>query len=278
MPKTQLLDMKTTSYDRMASLLVSLLLLLGSMVAILFGLWFSMKILAPPRAVPVQLVPLGDGAGFEDYDEYNPEVVQPGLEFEEETPSFLEELDTVVDVIAENDAIFSDASPMDESRLLPGGKIGDGRTRGEGTGLAGRKRRWEFQFGRNTTAEQYAAMLDFFGIELGVLEPGGRVRYASRLSSAKPTVREGNSADEQRYYMTWIKGDTESADRELLDKAGIANHGRLVIKFIPPELEAELENREQQEAGARFPGLKSSFFRVLPDGNGYRFELYHQLF
>ena len=270
--------MKTSFYDRASSMLLALLILGGAGVAIMFGLWLSSQVLARPTAVPVTLVPRGDGAGVEDTDEIDPNVIEPGLEFEKNEPTLLDALEAVVNIVSKNSTVFSDTSPMDDSLLAPGGKQGDGRTRGEGLGLAGRVRRWEFNFDRAVNVNEYAAMLDSFGIELGVLRPGGRVIYISQLAADKPRVREGASSEEKRYYMTWLKGDRENADRELLDKAGVDHQGRFILKFLPIPLEEELYAMEKDRAKEREPEIKSSFFRVIQEGGKYKFYLYRQVF
>ena len=270
--------MKTTFYDRFSSMLIALLILGGVTVAIMFGLWLSAQVLARPTAVPVSLVPRGDGAGMDDADEVDPNVLEPGMEFEKDEPTLLNMLETVENIVSKNSAVFSDTSPMDDSLLLPGGKQGDGRTKGHGPGLAGRIRRWEFNFDRVMTVDEYATMLDSFGIELGVLRPGGKVVYVSRLSEETPLVREGVSAEENRYYTTWIDGDRENADRELLDKAGVDHRGRIILKFLPPQLEAELAAMEKAKAGDREPNIKGSYFRVVREDGKYKFFLYNMVF
>lgn len=270
--------MKISFYDRFSSMLIALLILGGVAVAVMFGLWLSAQVFARPMAVPVSLIPRGEGAGMDDAEQVDPNVLDPGEEFEQNEPSFLDVLEAVENIVSKNSAVFSDTSPMDDSLLLPGGKQGDGRTKGHGVGLPGRVRRWEFNFDRSVTIDEYAKMLDSLEIELGVLRPGGKVLYASRLSESIPAVREGVSAEENRYYTTWLKGDRENADRELLDKAGVEHHGRLILKFLPRQLEAELELMEKTKAGKREPEIRSSFFRVIREDGKYKFFLYNQVF
>ncbi len=271
-------SLKTSFHDRVYAMLIALLILGGAFVAMLFGLWLSSQVFARPRAVSVELVPRGDGAGTDVADQVDPDVLAPGSEFEQDEATLLETMESVMDIVSKNSALFSDASPVDDALLMPGGKQGDGRTRGEGLGQAGRIRRWEFNFERAISVNEYAAMLDFFGIELGILRPGGTVVYASKLAAARPVVREGASAEEQRYYMTWLKGDRENADRELLEKAGVDHQGRFILKFLPRQLEAELEEMEKTRAGNREQEIKSSFFRVSQEGGQYKFYLYRQVF
>ncbi len=271
--------MRTTFHDKVSSLLIALLILGGVVVAVMFGLWLSAQVFAKPRAVAVALVPQGDGSGMEDVEEFDANVLTPSSEFVQEETTLLEDLEAVVDLVAKNPAIFSESALMDDSLLLPGGKSGDGRTRGDGIGQAGRKRRWEFNFEQAVGVDEYARMLDSFGIELGILQEGGKVIYVSQLATDRPRVREGASVEEKRYYMTWLKGDREMADRELLDKAGVDHQGRFVLKFLPFPLEAELEAMEKSRAGVREQALKGSFFRVIQEEEGnYKFYLYHQVF
>lgn len=269
--------MRTTFYDRVAAMLLALLILFGTSVAVLLGLWLSTQVFGRTLAVPVVLVPYGDGSGTGDRDEVNLDVADPGMEiYEDETP-LLESLEAVVDIVSDNPAMFSESVP-DDSLLIPGGRYGDGRTRGAGTGSTGRVRRWEVNLRQDASVDEYAKMLDFFGIELGILKPGGKVVYVAQLSAAKPAVREGDSVDENRYYLTWLKGDSENADRELLDKAGVEHSGKLIIKFLPEPLEKELAAQEQAFAKERLNDVSGSFFRVDRVGEEYRFVLYNQLY
>ena len=271
--------MKATTYDKVASMLISLLILGGVVVLILFGLWLSSQIFRRPLAVPVSLVPVGDGAGFGDGDAFDPNVVDPGDLFEQDEQTLQDSFESVASIIAAQVAVFSDVSPFDEALLTSGGKRGDGRTQGEGFGKAGgRQRRWEFVFERGITVPQYARMLDLLGIELGVLAPGGAVIYASNLAAVQPTVREGATIDEKRYYLTWAKSDTDAADRELLEKAGIPDRGGPVLKFLSPTLELALEKQEREKAGSRADDVRITSFGVKRQGDAPRFFVLDQTY
>lgn len=261
-------------------MLIALLILVGSGVAILSMVWFSSLVWGGARAVPVALMLRGDGAGTSETDSDDPDVFEPGVTFETDQSSLLETIESIDNIVSERAALFSDASPDDDLALIPGGKQGDGRMKGDGSGLAGPPRRWEVEFGHGMTVEEYAAVLDYFGIELAVLRPGGKVVYVSQLATPTPSIREGGSKEEKRYYLTWLKGNTESADRELLVRAGVPSDDRLILKFLPPPLEAELQQQEFEYAKRHHHSapVKGSFFRVLRDGDAYRFHLYYQLY
>ncbi len=271
--------MKATTYDKTSSMLIALLILGGLAVLLLFGLWLSLQVFRRPVAVPVALVPAGDGAGFDDGDAFDPDVTDPGDQIDQDEPTLQESFASVVNIVAANAAVFSDVSPFDEALLTPGGKRGDGRTKGNGIGkTGGRQRRWEFDFEKGITVPEYARMLDLFGIELGVLQPGGKVVYISNLAAAKPLVREGATTDEKRYYLTWTKSTTDSADRELLDKAGVPNKGRPILKFLSPILESELETLEQKKAGPRGNDVRITSFGVKRQGGRSRFYVLDQTY
>ena len=114
-------------------------------------------------------------------------------------------------------------------------------------------RNWELHFLRGSTLENYARQLDHFNIELGVLLPGGRLAYAAGFSQPKPQSRNGPADAERRHYLTWRESESQQADRELLARAGVTSEGLVILKFLPPELEAQLADLEKQHAAGR-PG------------------------
>ena len=134
-----------------------------------------------------------------------------------------------------------------------GGGAGPGRGLGHGPGKGGLPRRWELHFIKGNTLDVYARQLDFFGIELGVLLPDNKVVYAFNLAKPKPDTRIGAADKEKRYYLTWRgeAGDLQKADRELLARAGVDTEDRLILKFLPPAVEATLATLEKSLRGRR---------------------------
>ena len=260
-------------------MLITLLILGGVVVLLLLALWFSSQIFRRQTAVPVSLVPVGNEGGFDDGAAFDPNVTDPGDQFDRDEPTLQESFESMVSIIAANAAVLSDASPFDEALLIPGGKRGDGRTKGEGFGqTGGRQRRWEFLFEKGITVPEYARMLDHFGIELGVLRPGSVVVYVSHLTAVQPTVREGVTVDEKRYYLTWAKSDADSSDRELLEKAGVTIKGSPILKFLPSPLEVELETLEREKAGVRANDVRITSFGVKRQGGTPRFVVLDQTY
>lgn len=264
--------MNTTSYDKTASIVITLLILIGSTVAILLGIWLTTAFFVqrPPEPVAVQMY--DSGTGVRDDAEFDPDVTDPGMDVELDELTLQDALQMISDTISSNASLFADPSQVDEDILLPGGERGDGRTRGDGDGRG--RRHWEFLFPEGCTTNEYAKMLDFFGIELAVIQSGGRVAYISQLSSDRPLVRYGASELEKRYYLTWLKGDLQEAEQELLKKAGVEHDGRLILKFLSPELETKLATMEVRKAGDQKDRIRATYFGIKRGKTANDFEFF----
>lgn len=264
--------MDTSSYEKTASLVVTLLILIGATVAILLGIWLTTAFFLPraPEPVAVQLFDLG--TGVRDDAEFDPDVDTPGAELETDELTLQDALQMVSDTISSNTSLFADNAQMDEDILLPGGTQGDGRTKGDGDGRG--RRHWEFLFPEGCTTTEYAKLLDFFDIELAVVQGGGRVAYVSQLSAPKPVVRYGVSELEKRYYLTWLKGDLQGAEQELLAKAGVEHNGRLILKFLSQELETYLATMEVRKGGEHKDRIRATYFGIKRGNAPKDFEFY----
>lgn len=267
--------MAESTFDRVSSMLISLLAFFGVIFILLLGIWLTFALFPARSAVPVEIIPFGN-TGYSDNAELDPDVVDPGLEIENEEPTLLESLETVNDIISSRSDIFSD--PTFDENFTTAQKVGDGRTFGTGDGPAGRPRRWEVQFVEGHTLDLYAQQLDAFQIELGVLQPDGTVAYVYGVSQPQPLKRVGKTEDEKRYYLTWKSGELEKADRELLARAGVDSGNKLVMKFLSPELEVQLAGMEAQHAGKRINEVRATYFAIRKKGNGFEFQVADQTY
>lgn len=267
-----------TPYERVASLVVALLILVGLAVALLFVLWLTSRIFASNIAVPVTWEQIGDGGGLGGDTELETDMEELVHEVEFEEPEFQDTLSTIADAVAEKAALLEDPTFSDQAGMTKGGPGGDGRSAGFGPGRPGKPRHWEVTFLEGNTSRTYARQLDFFQIELGVLLPGNRVEYARNVSKDKPDRRSGPADEEKRYYLTWQKGGLKEADLELLGKAGISAGDRPIIKFIPRELEMQLMELEKKRAGKNENRIRATYFAIRPKGNGYEFYVRDQTY
>jgi hypothetical protein len=261
-----------------ASLVVAMLILVGSAVTLLFVLWLTSRIFASTTSVAVTLEQIGEGGGLGGDTELETNMEELSHEVEFEEPEFQDTLATIADAVATKAALLETPTFTDQVGTAKGGPAGDGRSAGFGPGRPGKPRHGEVIFTEGNTSRSYARQLDFFKIELGVLLPGNRVEYAWNLSKDRPDRRSGAADEEQRYYLTWQKGGLREADLELLGKAGIAADNRPIIKFIPPELELQLQQLEKQRAGKNEKRIRATYFAIRPKGNGYEFYVQDQIY
>ena len=138
-------------------------------------------------------------------------------------------------------------------------------------------RNWELHFNRGTAKERYARQLDFFGIELAVVMPENKLLYVGKFTQKKPQTRLGPADQERRCYLTWREGDLSRADAELLSRAGISSEDRVVLKILPPKVEAALAVLEKAAAGDDLDSVRRTRFGIRAAGDGYEFYVLEQL-
>ncbi len=218
-------------FDRVTSALVTALILVGSVVAGLLVVFFSVRLYEPPKSVPVVLASApGHGIGSLG-EEFSVEPPAPDEALDPATFQPTMALSLVTEAINQRDLQVGQPSLTDRP-LREGRGARDSRRAGSGGPgeRVARPQRWELRF-EGGSLNEYAAQLDFFGVELGVVRPTGAVGYASRFLEDPPVRRTGQAADEARLYMTWRSGDLKDADRELLRRAGVAAGSLEILQF-----------------------------------------------
>lgn len=252
-----------TNYDRVLSMVLAAMLLVGAAVLVLLALWLTSRLFLGQAAVPVVLEEVGAGD--------SPLSDQHDLE-----PPAVDQTDLVEPQIT--DRLASIAAAVSSQPVMTGETRPGGSGSGEGGVGSGVQRRWELTFMQGNTLDTYARQLDFFQIELGVLEPGNQVTYAYNLTKPKPDTRTGPADAETRYYLTWRGGELVEADRALLARAGIDSQGRIILKFLPPEVESQLVQLEKVHAGEDIERVRRTRFGISPHGKGFRFRMIDQSF
>ena len=245
--------LRTQKVDLVASLLMSLLLVVGLLVVLLFAVWLTQTFTWQAGDIRIEeerIAGRGDHAeGFER------DVEPPGAEEVEDLsePTLAESLEAVTEAVT-TVAASLDSIETDSTATTTGTARGDSRPPGplgEGDDIVPRFERWELKF-LAAGLKPYASQLDFYGIELGSIGGGiATVDYASNLSTA-PRSRSGTSAEENkrsRLYFMWRQdGPLKQYDVQLLGQAGVQTQGRQILKFIPKELEEQLAQIEMRQA------------------------------
>jgi len=279
---TDLVPISTSAYDRVSSMLITSLLLVGISVFLMFLIWLSSTLVFSQRSVPVKLVEnvagRGDhAAGFER------DMEAPGME---EMPELAEpQIETTLEAVTET--VSSLAASMDVLDTPSGqtsrgeGGLGDSRPPGplgEGENIIPRWERWEVRWSA-TSLSGYARQLDYFQIELAVAGGTSQVDYAFNLGKPRPDRRSGMPDKENRLYMTWRAGTMEEMDRTLLARAGVPTEGRLILQFFPEVIEDQLAVLEMENArGRNVKEFLRTVFGVRPAGSGYEFFVVEQRF
>jgi hypothetical protein len=274
----QATNLQVSPYDRVSALLMATLILVSSATLLLSLIWLGQTFAMPSTQPRVVLT------GASESDEDPP----PGpMSCEVDEPN-ADELSVVPPLMDLTQSLVGLTTP---SPLLE--RLAEADTRGgDGTGNDNVKRRkgpnriaesppsaWELQFPA-TTIEDYARQLDFFGMELAVVGGGkSDIEYARAFTATMPVARTGNGADESRRYLLWRKGPLVEADRALLTRAGIVHEGRVILKFVPGDVERQmalLEN-EQAKSARRAPrDVTKTVFAIVGAPGSYQFVVADQ--
>jgi hypothetical protein len=288
-------QLQVSSFDRVSTWILSMLIVTCVAVGALFIIYFTRKFLVTQFAVPVTPIASGGGGtggkgGALGGGDLEPPNAEDAAAVEES--QMQDTLSALTSAVASRTAVLTDESiDVDETTQAKG----DGRTPGSGGGRGGgagggigagfgpghtgpAEPRREIRFEPATLLE-YAQWLDYFKIELGVLGQDNKVYYAYNLSHEKPDVRVGDPAQETRLFMNPTDSQFAALDRQLATKAGIASKGQIILQFYPSEAQAILINLEQKQAGARKPEtIRSTVFRVTHSGKDFEFSVADQTY
>ena len=259
-------SLKPSRFDRVASLLISTLILSGTSVAVLAVLWLGTR-----RDVPMTPIPVEPGGASGE---------QSGAELSELDLPQLSELPqlAVAETVVELSTVLSGESIAAASTIDLGRPSDDSRPIGPPSPPVAvpRWERWEIRY-EAANLQAYARQLDFFGIELGAVGRKPLVDYASRFSKGGAVTRSGSGSDEKRLYLTWRGGRLQLMDRELLERAGIDVDRRRILQFYPQTIEDMLARLEQEHAqDGRVDQLRKTIFGVRRNADGYEFFIIEQ--
>ncbi len=280
--------MRTQKVDTVASLLMSLLIIIGGLVTVMFVYWLSVSItwerVDGIKVEEEHYAGRGDhAAGFER------DIDPPGAEDSEvlAEPTLEKSLEAVTDaattVAASIDTVNSDSDSSVQ------GKNGKGDSRppgplGEGDDIVPRYERWELKF-QSKGLKPYAEQVDFYKIELACIGGSTTVDYASNVSKT-PKKRSGTSEEEnksQRLFFMWrTENPLKQFDAQLLGQAGIKTQGRMIVKFIPKELEEKLAVAEKlyytSKGKKTAKEVAKTIFESRPTSSGYEFVVIEQYY
>jgi hypothetical protein len=270
-PTKDLYRLNVTLYDRMSSLLVALLIILGTMVTIMAIIYLTSQIFVSEKQSEFV---------FEQEGDQEEDPIGPGNDIEPPPPSETdieeEQLDEMIEAVADMNAVKKGLL----HRAVSGEGTGEGGG-GTGRGRKGVRRNRVLVFPEGETRESYAQKLDALGIELAVLRPNNKALLISNVSQPSPKTRlVDRSAVKNRLRFTWTASNSGLAavDRSILRQFGIdpGRHGIHKIVTVEDTIKLLKMEKEKAESVGRKPS--KTIFGILPDGSGFKFYIVKQMY
>ena len=276
-------NLRTQKVDVVASLLMSMFIITGALVFVLFVIWFTSTYKWETGGIQVEEERV---AGRGDHAEgFARDIEPPGAEEADflNEPTLAESLEAVTDAVT-SVAATMDNVDTDANASAVGSGRGDSRPPGplgEGEDIVSRFERWELKF-LAKDVKTYASQLDHYKIELGCIGKSKLVDYAFGFAGA-PQKRSGKGSDEKRLYFMWRQeGPLVAFDRQLLGQAGVQTQGRQLLKFIPKDLEDRLYQTEMKYAiskgHSKVREIAKTVFESQPVSSGFDFVVIEQRF
>lgn len=281
-PATGGVETRVSSYDKLNAILLSLLVLVGLFVALLFFMWLTSNY-KPPAIVTETNFLIGD-PGEEKPEGVADDVLEPGVEEfpEVETPQLADALlavtNSVSTILARNEQRDGNAAQMGRGRGL-GSRDGGG---GGGQGWPS----WNIEF-EAKDRKSYYGQLSFFKIELGAIHKVNNNVYRLSDPGGAASVREssrGNEKANRTVLFSHRIRKLEDWDKELLRKSSSSLarlDDYLVGQIYPQELINLLRGVETAYAkskGHEIAEVRATKFKVVPGGPGWQLEVTEQTY
>ncbi len=308
-PETPLWEPKVhgeSAYDRVTSMLMSMVIGAGLIVGFLYLIYFTNQAYAGKIPAKVEIVEVygddGTGTGGDPAGEQGAsENIDTGAAAGEEASNNSAEdagayqaqemqaqSNAVIDGMAEQ--IDADAGEGIEIGSTSGGSIASGKktsrigTGGIGNGTGGkggngvsREKRWVVVYPEGQPTEEYAKQLDSFGIELATIGTNKSIVIGSKFTSGEPLKRSMMTttfnAQKKLYFMLYAGTTRKAADVELLRKAKIDAGNKPILQIYPKEIEeklAQLEYAKNQWTPAQ---IQKTYFSVYRSGGSWDFRV-----
>jgi hypothetical protein len=274
--------LQANSIDKVQSLVLALLVLLGTTVLVL-GIIFLFRKFSPEKAVP-DLIPINTAPRGEKPKGTADDIEPPGLEDAPEInePELQETLKELTTALTSKTAMLSDEvfnTDKQAGRGTGQGSIdGTGNTPGGGGNAPPKELRFEPQ-----SPQDYAAMLDHFGVTLAVLDPRSkRIFYAKNLTAAKPTVWDEPYTPPQDFYFVARGAPLQPIEIELARNAGIMKVGATLITLWPPARAQEIYQQEQtwmhSKGRKSIDEIEKTYYRVERKGREFEIKVEDQTY
>lgn len=278
-PELSRVETRVSSYDRLNAFLLSTLLLLGAFVGMLFMLWMSSKARRQPPP-PDVVFEIGE-PGEEAPEGVGDDMLEPGVEEfpEVDTPQLADSLLAVTSAVstiqARNEQRDGSAAQMGKGRGL--GTLGGGG--GGGSGVPG----WEVDLEARDRAA-YAKQLSYFKIDIGAAHKiSNEVVRLSDPAGSKAVTRSSRADEKKKKTVLFSHKNRrlQEWDKALMS-AAVSNIDDYVLgQIFPQDMINRLRSLEiayAEAAGRTVPEIRTTGFKIVEDGSGYKFEVTGQTY
>ena len=289
-----------SSYDKITSLLMAVLMGAFLVVSWLGLVYVSTQAYASRVTAPLQIIevfgggggsPEGTAGSTEKIDVAGADAAPMASNNEEaagdfEEPSVQQTPGAMLDVAVEAGQSLAE---VDLGAVMPtGGQVASGRRaskigtggpglgNGPGDGGVAAEQRWSIVYKEGQPADEYARQLDALGVEMAVVAPPDQLLYISNFSSPTPTKRRAAAHGDHRLYFLWQGRGRKASDIELLRKAEVEVGDSVVFQFYPDTAERRLAELEVRYKGRQPAEIRVTRFTVVPSANGYDFQVVAQ--
>lgn len=261
-------------------MLLAAIMLFGFLFSVLFLIWLT-SIVDFSRRTTGPLVEAVDEPGDEKPKGEEDDVLEPGVEEfpEVETPQLANALEAVTDAVSSVRASLEKRSGS-AAQMGRGRGVGS-RDGGPGSGGDGvpEYKRWIISY-ESPDIQTYAEQLSFLKVDIGVVgQTKPEIIRVRDPASAKTLIRSDRKAENaaKSLYFMHKKERLKRWDRELCQQAGeTVDEDELTVQFYPEETRQKIRLAEAealQGTGKRVQDVKNTFFKVEPDGSGYKFTV-----
>jgi hypothetical protein len=275
--------LKTTRYDLVSAVMIAAFIGVVLLTVWVAALWLANRRIKTETDLPVEMLNLGgyeDGAPDETLKVESPEdpsddpaVVDTATE-QNEVKETIENVITDAAKTAQQVPQQSDLASENSGKL--GSREGSGRrSLGVGGGEGNFGQRWFIRFGDEGTLDVYAEQLDFFKIDLGLLQ-NKKIYRLSGLSRQSVTPREYTSGAslKNQHYFTWAGGGRKKADIKLFkSRANLDASRGIIFHFYAQSTIRLLADLEKSKSNRPANQIQRTYFIVVKKGTGYEFAI-----
>jgi hypothetical protein len=273
---------KSSAYDQINAFLISGLVLFGFLFSVLFLIWLT-TIVDFSRRTEGPIVTAVDEPGNEKPKGEADDMEDPGVEEfpEVDTPQLANALEAVTNAVSSVQGALEKRSGT-AAQMGKGAGFGS-RDGGPGSGGDGipEYKRWIINFS-SADVDTYADQLSHFKIDIGVVNNvKSNITRLADPGGSKRVIQSNREAEKKNLYFIHKKQRFRVWDQGIAKQAGISTSEAITVQFYPEATRQLLRIAEAQAlktAGKTLVEVKNTFFKVVADGNGYKFEVERMLY